>query len=85
MLIPRYSIRMILLVTSMAAAIALLAGFAVKGHFWAAAIVAGFLFLLAAFFMYGLTFAIVWGLSQLIFKRDRVPKSPAILQQETRP
>lgn len=61
MLIPQFSIRSMLLLTAGCAVVFSVVGLALRGHYWAAGVSIGVLSLVAAFVVYALFFALVWG------------------------
>ncbi|MEX0938929.1 MAG: hypothetical protein WDZ59_13790 [Pirellulales bacterium] len=60
MLIPRFSIRFMLLVTTALAGVFLVAGFAYRGHMWALCVVAGVVSVAVAMLVYAGVFGLIW-------------------------
>lgn len=65
MLIPRFTIRWLLLLTTICAVIFLIVGFAVRGEYWAIAISTSVVSLAFAFFLFGLFFVVAFVLASL--------------------
>jgi hypothetical protein len=74
MLLPRFSIRALLLITAAASVVALLLGFAVQGQVWAVAISIGLGSLVIALLVQAGAFGLIWLLSQIPLPH-RKPKS----------
>jgi len=60
MLIPRFSIRWLLGLTTFSACISLVLSFAVRGHAWAIGVVAGLWVLVVTFLFFSLAFLLAW-------------------------
>lgn len=73
MLIPRFTIRWLLLLTTICAVVFFIVGFAVRGESWAIAISTSVVSLAFAFFLYGLFFVAAFILATLfgIAKRSQ--------------
>ena len=65
MLIPQFSLRFLLAVTTVAALVCLVISLAVQGHQWAAGVSIGLLALAVALALHGLLFFLVWLFSLL--------------------
>ncbi|MFO0897641.1 MAG: hypothetical protein U0836_09500 [Pirellulales bacterium] len=64
-LLPRYSLRQILAITTALGFVFLIASYGVRGASWAGGIALGLLSVLAALLVYGAFFALVWGAAAL--------------------
>jgi len=60
-LLPRYSLRHVLLITTGLGFVFLIASYGVRGSGWAAGIAVGLLSILVALIVYAALFALVWG------------------------
>lgn len=60
MLIPRFSIRWLLGLTTFSAFVSLVLSYAVRGHAWAMGIVAGIWVLVTAFLFFAAAFLVAW-------------------------
>jgi hypothetical protein len=76
MLIPRFSLRVMLLLIAICAVISLVMGFAIRGAPWAIAVTVSILLLVATFGIYVITFAVTLGLAWL----QRGTVSPRVTQ-----
>ncbi len=65
MLLPRYSLRQILAITTALGFVFLIASYGVRGASWAGGIALGLLSVLAALLVYGAFFGLVWGAAVL--------------------
>lgn len=72
-LIPQYSLRWLLMVTTGVAVIFSVVGLGLRGHKWAAAVSIGLSSLVVVVLVYGLGFAVVWGFSVITstFRRGK--------------
>jgi hypothetical protein len=75
MLIPRYTIRAILAVTTVAAFVFVIAGLAVRGHAWAWGVTFGVASLLLAMLVQAACYGIVWCFTRLVEKPAVAPPS----------
>jgi hypothetical protein len=64
-LLPRYSLRQILTITTALGFVFLIASYGVRGASWAGGIALGLLSVLVALLIYGALFAFVWGAAAL--------------------
>ena len=76
MLIPRYSLRWLLLLTTLAGIFFLLLRAGAQGQVWAQATVIGSAFFLMSFVVFAVFFALLWTYS-LVFHSRRSPKPTA--------
>ncbi len=76
MLIPRFSLRWLLLLTTACAFFFLIMRFAAQGKHWAIGVVAAVTTLMTAFLVYGLLFSLAFLLAQL-FRFVRPASTPA--------
>lgn len=69
MLIPQFSLRWLLAVTTVAAVVFSIVALGVRGHYWAAAVSVALLALAILLGIYGLMFAAVWAFSVATARR----------------
>jgi hypothetical protein len=83
-LIPQFSIRLLLLMTAIAAMCAWVGSQAVQGVFWAIAITLALVFVVVLFGVYALTFLVAWPLAQYTQRWGSQGESP-FLENPTLP
>jgi|GEM_PF-5613708 len=66
MIFPRYSLRVILLVTALCAVLSLIVSLGVQGKPWAAGMSIGLLALVVTLALGGLAFALIWAFTTLL-------------------
>lgn len=77
MLIPQFSLRWLLAVTTVAAVVFSIVALGVRGHHWAVAVSVGLLALVILMGIYGVMFAVVWAFSVATSRwRNRRAGSP---------
>lgn len=76
MLIPRFSIRWLMIFTAVSAIVFVMASAGLKGQYWSAAIVIGIAFLLGTLLVHGVLFTIFWTLSLATRPRRSIVLSP---------
>lgn len=65
MLIPRFSLRSLLVVTTLAALVSMIASYAVQGHHWAIGVIAGLAIMMSNLLFSGAMFFVIWFLGRL--------------------